>query len=85
MMSKFIVCVVRDQAVDAFVGPLFIAANKGTAIRMFCDAVSDVNSQMYKHKVDFFLFQVGIWNDEDGVLTGVIPDRLFWAKDVNGV
>lgn len=53
--------------------PPFYAATVGLAIRIFRDAASDPNTQLYKHPTDFILYQIGEFDDQDATL---VPCQL---------
>lgn len=61
---KFVVCAVRDSAMDGFAQP-FMAPTAGIAVRGFRDECNraDPNNQLHKHPSDFELFQIAVWDD----------------------
>lgn len=61
-MAKFIVCSVRDDAVNAFMQPFF-ARSKNEARRSFGDAVADPKMEFGKHPKDYALVCLGEWDD----------------------
>lgn len=73
---KFIVCSVRDRQVDSFAQPMFFVA-MGQAIRSFSDAVNgnDKSSNLCLHPDDFDLYQLGIYDDEEGSFVNEIPPK----------
>lgn len=58
---------VRDSKVGAFM-PVFQARSRGEAVRSFMDAIATPDHQFAKHASDYELFQVGEFDDENGVL-----------------
>ena len=71
---------VHDAAVGAYITPMFFRS-RGEAIRSFQDAVLDPKSQFGSHAADYSFWHVGMWDDSDGVVTPVRPDRVCGAKD----
>lgn len=64
---------IKDTKADAFMTPFF-THNRATAERDFRRAASDGQSHLFHSVGDFELYEVGIWNDEVGViLTGDAP------------
>lgn len=78
-------CVVAvwDEKVQSFMRP-FYAPRMGGAIRAFTDEVNRAGSEMGEHPEDYTLFELGSWNDEDGVFEEVakIPRRVVSATEV---
>lgn len=72
---------VRDSAVNAFLQPFF-APTKGAAIRMFSDAVSDSSHQFAKHKDDYVLWEIGEFDDANGLMSPIEPSRVIGAIEV---
>lgn len=58
---------VRDQKTEAYMQPFFMKT-KGEAIRAWSDTVSDKQTQFNKHPEDFTLFEIGEYNDDNGIL-----------------
>lgn len=61
------VLAVRDSAGDCFSRPFFVSS-VGVGIRSFTDEVNRAaeDNQFYKHPQDFDLFELGVWDDDDG-------------------
>lgn len=74
---------VFDNASKAFLPPFFVRS-KGEAIRSFTDAVSDPQHQFAKHAADYILFELGSFNDSDGMFAGVTPTRVLLGVEVAG-
>lgn len=70
-----IICCVRDIAADVYANP-FASQNAQTALRDFGHACRDENSQLCKNPEDFQLFQVAIFDDSIGVITGHEPKLI---------
>lgn len=86
---KHVVCAVWDEKVQSFLRPFF-APRLGAAIRMFSDEVENKESPMFAHPEDYSLFELGEWNDEDGMYKEVaaIPRKVITAlavKDAKSV
>jgi len=64
-----IICSVKDRAADAFGRPLFVPS-VGLAIRSFSDEVNRQadDNQMYHHFDDFDLFELGTFDDSNGII-----------------
>lgn len=78
MMSE--VFTVFDRAVKAFLPPFF-ARNKGEAVRSFSDAVNSSDHQFHKHATDYSLWMIGSYDDANGHLVGVEPERVITALE----
>lgn len=82
-MTVHVVVSVMDTAVGAFGRPVFVAST-AVAIRSFSDEVNrvDANNEMNKHPDDFYLYEIGSFDDSSGILKPVEPARvLMRAKD----
>lgn len=78
---KYIVCSIRDSALDAFGVPMFFAS-RGSAIRAFTDEAVRAESAIAKHPSDYELFYLGTW--DDGVSDfdcGGTPQSIVRAVD----
>lgn len=62
---------VRDQKAEAFLRPFF-APTRGMAIRSFTDAVNDPAQEMHKHAPDYFLFELGTFNEDSGEFVSML-------------
>lgn len=60
---------VYDSKGEMFNLPFF-QHNAGLALRMFADLVNDPNSQLFRHPLDFVLYEIGTFDDSSG---GLIP------------
>lgn len=72
---------VHDKAAGAFL-PLFFCRSKGEAIRSFTSAVSDEKHQFGMHKGDYTLYAVGSFDDANGLMSPVEPERMLSALEV---
>lgn len=77
----FIVCAVRDRALDAFMSPIFVQAI-GVANRSFSDEINRTESAFHSHPDDFDLYQIGSFDDSNGQLTSIDPRVIARGKDV---
>jgi len=78
---KYIVCSIRDSALDAFGVPMFMVS-RGQAIRGFTDECNRAESAIAKHPECYELFYLGTW--EDGVSDfdcGASPTSMIRALD----
>jgi len=74
---------VYDSVAKAFLHP-FHAANRGQAIRNFGDACSNPQSGFYKHKMDYMLFFLGYFDDQDAKYSlASVPERVIGAWELD--
>ncbi len=57
-----------DSKADAYLLPFF-SRNRGVALRQFMSAVQDESSDFHRYAGDYTLFEIGTWDDSEGVLT----------------
>ncbi|UOF80675.1 DNA binding protein vP5 [Microviridae sp.] len=69
---------VYDSKAEAYLQPFF-STTLGMATRMFGDAVKDQQHNFNKHAADFTLFQIGEFDDENGLLVSVNKINLGCA------
>lgn len=90
---------IRDTKAEYF-GTPFFAQSRGVALRMFSDLVNDSRSAISKHPEDYALFEIGNYDDQVGVVSGVdlvnlglassyvkvtvVEPTLFPLESVNG-
>lgn len=79
-MAKFMICAVRDVAVNAFNHPMFFRT-KDEARRSFGDAVADTKTDFFKHRDDFDMWCLGEWDDIGTLIVYDAPERLCSAND----
>lgn len=75
---------VHDKAVGAFL-PVFFARSKGEAIRSFTQAATQQDHQFAKNAGDYTLYCVGEFDDSNGALVGIDPQRMLTALEVGAV
>lgn len=75
---------VHDKAVGAFL-PVFFARSKGEAIRSFTTAATQQDHQFAKNAGDYTLYYIGQFDDANGALEGVDPQRIITALEVGTV
>lgn len=80
-MTTFIVCAVKDRALDAFMQPFFVQTI-GVANRSFTDEVNRPESPMYAHPDDYDLHQIGNYDDSTGQITPCAPQQIALGKAV---
>lgn len=68
---------VRDVKAEAYMPPFFMSTTS-MALRAFADAVGDGKSQFCRHPEDFFLFHIGDFDEQSGLLSPVATP-LFLA------
>lgn len=64
---KWFVFSVYDQASNVHDKP-FVARSEGEAVRMFRDACKDENTVLGNHPEDFMLKELGMYDDNEGLL-----------------
>lgn len=80
---KYVICAVRDSALDAYGVPMFLVS-KGQAIRGFSDQVNnpEPNNNLNKHPEDYELFFLGTFDDAQCDFETVLkPESLIRATD----
>lgn len=63
---------VYDMAAKAYLPP-FYSVNDDTALRSFASAVQDTNHNFSRHAADYTLFNIGVFDDEQGDITPLQP------------
>lgn len=77
---KLEIYAVHDAAVGAFNRPLFFRS-RGEAIRSFKDAVANPEMGFSAHAEHYSFFQLGTFDDSDGAVDRIVPDRVCGALD----
>ena len=67
-----------DSKTEAYLRPFF-CLRTAEAIRTFTDAVNDEASPFHKHMPDFFLYEIGTWDDNLPELKAIAPINLGCA------
>lgn len=67
-MTKSYAYTVKDTAAEAYLPPFFMQS-RGAALRAFADAVKDPQHQFAKHPEDYFLFEMGTFDEQTGIFT----------------
>lgn len=65
---------VYDLKAVAYLQPFF-SCNPGSAVRAFGDAVRDGKSPLSIHPEDYQLFELGTFDDNSGVLVGLVTAK----------
>lgn len=71
-MQTIRVFAVYDMKMKGFMQPFF-CQNSAVATRMFVDSVNGDQNIISKHPEDFALYEVGMWDEETGLLTPLDP------------
>lgn len=58
-------------------GVPFFSPQVGSAVRSFSDACKDVNTSLNKHPGDYQLYEIGEFDDNSCVLSGLVPIKLL--------
>jgi hypothetical protein len=74
---------VKDTAAQAFGRPIFVPST-AVAVRSFRDEINrkDSNEDMAKHPEDFELYELGSFDDSNGVISVNEPRLVARAKDL---
>ena len=80
-MSKLEVYAVRDQAVGAFLPPIFVRS-RGECMRIFSTTVNDAKHDFNRYASDYTLFFLGTYDDSAGVFETQPPVRVVSANEV---
>lgn len=67
---------VRDMKAEAFLQPFF-SNSIGAAIRAFGDAANKSDSPFFAHPEDYVLYEIGSYDDSDGMLTAQSPVKML--------
>lgn len=80
---KQVIISVKDTAAQAFGRPIFVPTT-AVAVRSFRDEVNRVDSKddMAMHPSDFELYQIGTFDDANGVIEVIEPTLVARAKDL---
>lgn len=73
---------VYDAKTEAYMRPFF-CLRTAEAIRTFSDAANDPESPFHKHPEDYFLYEIGTWDDNLPELKSCPPVNLGCAKEFN--
>lgn len=71
---------IRDAKADYYIPP-FAQRNNGEAIRAFQDTCSKPGTTIHDHPEDFFLFLIGEFDQELGVIKPLAPVNLACGLD----
>lgn len=82
-MKLYVFCV-KDRATDAYGTPMFLQA-AGQATRSFTDEVNRAgeDNQLFKHPDDFDLYELGVFDTDDGSFDCFVPRLMARGKDVS--
>ena len=67
---------VYDSKALAYMQPFFSNSN-GAAIRAFADVIEEKNSPISKRPGDYQLYEIGSFDDQEGLLSDVSPIKLL--------
>lgn len=79
---------IRDDKAEAYMQP-FCCQTRGQAVRMFADSVNGLDGQQgsvfSKHPEDFGLFELGVYDEDRGVLSSFPegPQLVGKGQDYN--
>lgn len=69
---------IRDAKMETFNRPFYMPAD-GAAIRAFQDECNNKESELNKHPEDYALYELGLFNEDDGEIMGQTPKKLAEA------
>lgn len=79
---KLCVVSIRDSALGAYMRP-FVVPTPAMAVRGFTDEVSREGSEMGKHREDYELFQVAVFDEDTGKFDNLdSPRSLVRGSDI---
>lgn len=64
---KYVVASIYDNVAEAYMKPVFFRS-EGEALRSWMDIVNDPQSEFSKHPDHYVLVQVGVWDEDEGVM-----------------
>lgn len=74
-----------DEKARNFNAPFFMV-HKGEALRAFGDLCLDERSKISKHKEDYKLYELGVFDDASGKLVSLdVPDFVCNATDFSSI
>ncbi len=71
---------ILDTKTDVFSRP-FYSLTTAEAIRTFSDAVNEPGSPYFKHPTDYFLYEIGAFEDSNATVDMVKPLALGCASE----
>lgn len=81
-MASLAVFSIKDVKAEAFLHPFF-THNAATAEREFRRALKDPAAKFVHNPEDFSLYQIGLWNDEVGVIVASeVPELVITAQSI---
>lgn len=78
---KKLLCGVRDVPARTMIGIPMLFAHVAVATRWFGDLLSDANSVVAKHPLDYELVLYGEYDEAVDAFEGVEPSILFTGRD----
>lgn len=78
---RYKIVAIRDRAADAYSVPSFVVA-VGGAIRSFGDEVNKKDTPLGQHPDDYDLFELGEFDDSDGMFYANSPRQIAVGKDL---
>lgn len=78
---RYKIVAIRDRAADVFGVPQF-TGSVGTAIRGFADEVNKKDTVIGQHPDDFDLYELGEFDDAEGVFYSDRPRQVAVGKDL---
>lgn len=81
---KINIYAIRDSKAGAYNQP-FYSVNEHTCFRALRDAVSDVDTNFYRHAEDYSCWFIGIYDDSTGSIESKTPEHVLNFIDIKEV
>lgn len=72
---KFIICAIKDNAINAF-QQIWNVRAEGEAMRAFADAINKEGTPMNAHAEDYDLYTLATYDDSTGIIEPHTPQQL---------
>lgn len=79
-MNKLIICTIYDSKAEAYLVP-FTMRSEAEAVRAFGDHASQAGTPVNQHPEDYFLYKVGSFDQNTGVITACDKVSLAAGSD----
>lgn len=73
---------IYDEKAEMFNTPFF-QQNDAIAIRSFNDLAADPQSLIYRHPEDYKLYEIGAFEDNNGLIVPIDPPRFIQNAQLN--
>ena len=73
---------VFDSKALVYRTPPFFMATDGMAVRAMSDLVNSPETEFYRHTQDFTLYQIGLFEDSTGAISGIEPRAVLHLPEL---